>query len=360
MPQIPKRTSLISLTAEAVYQAIEEGLWLSSLPGERELADRFQVSRPTLREALKILQREGIIDVSHGKRRQILVSHRDVVPPRTVVAAVSQMPPHLMSPMTTFYMNELRKHVQKSRLQLEVITDPGVRHSMPHQALETLVSDRNIACWILLSVTEKTQHWFAGRNLPTLIVGSCYPGVTLPSLDIDYRAVCRHAVATFLRNGHRGIAFLTPANKVAGDEASEDAFSQAVHQSGHSDARGTIIHHNGTRVDICRKLARISVLERPPTALLVSRPLHLLTAHTFLLKQGVRIPGQLSLICRDNDAYLGQLVPDVARYLFRRRHFADRLSRLAIQLATTGNISPRQYHVVPQFHAGETIAPPGA
>jgi GntR family transcriptional regulator, transcriptional repressor for pyruvate dehydrogenase complex len=36
------------------------------LPSERELAERFQVSRPTVREAMKALSILGIVDVHHG------------------------------------------------------------------------------------------------------------------------------------------------------------------------------------------------------------------------------------------------------------------------------------------------------
>ena len=39
----------------------------SSLPGERELAEQIGVTRPTLREALQRLARDGWLDIQHGK-----------------------------------------------------------------------------------------------------------------------------------------------------------------------------------------------------------------------------------------------------------------------------------------------------
>jgi DNA-binding LacI/PurR family transcriptional regulator len=357
MLQLPKRASLISQTADALRQAIEEGVWHEALPGERELADRFQISRPTLREALKILQRDGMVDVAHGKRRRILSPHpAGGATRRATITAISQDPPHLMSPLSIFYMNELRKHIQKAGLELNVFADRHLRSPSPENLLESQVRNENVACWILLSVTEAVQRWFDEHHLPAIVAGSCYPGVQLPSLDLDYRAVCRHAVGVFLRHGHRRLAFLTQAAKVAGDEASEEGFQQAVNESGHPDATAIFYRHNGTLEDICRKLDRLLRAPSRPTALLVSRPSHLLTALSHLQHSGVRVPRDISLIARDNDPYLNHIVPDLTRYTFRRRHFADRLARLVIQVATTGATPRRQHRIIPQFHPGATVA----
>ena len=43
----------------------------SSLPGERDLAEQLGVTRPTLREALQRLQRDGWIDIQHGKPTRV-------------------------------------------------------------------------------------------------------------------------------------------------------------------------------------------------------------------------------------------------------------------------------------------------
>jgi|SRR5271157_146323 len=43
----------------------------SGLPGERDLAEQLGVTRPTLREALQRLGRDGWIDVQHGKPTRV-------------------------------------------------------------------------------------------------------------------------------------------------------------------------------------------------------------------------------------------------------------------------------------------------
>src|SRR5215510_11809678 len=59
-------------TADEVVQQVEslilEGVLSSGdrLPGERELARQFEVSRPILRDALKALEQRGLLVTRHG------------------------------------------------------------------------------------------------------------------------------------------------------------------------------------------------------------------------------------------------------------------------------------------------------
>src|SRR5512147_3175492 len=43
----------------------------STLPGERDLAEQIGVTRPTLREALQRLARDGWLDIQHGKPTRV-------------------------------------------------------------------------------------------------------------------------------------------------------------------------------------------------------------------------------------------------------------------------------------------------
>ncbi|MEN4099414.1 MAG: GntR family transcriptional regulator, partial [Anaerolineaceae bacterium] len=44
----------------------------SNLPGERELAVQFGVTRPTLREVLQRLERDGWVEIRQGKPTRVL------------------------------------------------------------------------------------------------------------------------------------------------------------------------------------------------------------------------------------------------------------------------------------------------
>ena len=56
---------------ELLEKAITSGEYTvgSQLPSEKTLAERFGVGRPSIREALFLLQQQGFVDVTSGSRR---------------------------------------------------------------------------------------------------------------------------------------------------------------------------------------------------------------------------------------------------------------------------------------------------
>jgi GntR family transcriptional regulator len=63
------RVTLTQSCAEALEEAIEGGAYRpgSRLPSEAELAEQLAVSRPTLRESLRLLEERGMIRRRHGR-----------------------------------------------------------------------------------------------------------------------------------------------------------------------------------------------------------------------------------------------------------------------------------------------------
>lgn len=61
------------LTESRLIRAFLDGTFPinSHLPGERELAELLGVTRPTLREALQRLERDGFVEIQHGKPTRV-------------------------------------------------------------------------------------------------------------------------------------------------------------------------------------------------------------------------------------------------------------------------------------------------
>ena len=65
------------------------------LPTEAQLTQRFGISRPALREALKLLEQDDIIHVEHGRGRFVsALSAVQVERPITVFESVTDMTRH--------------------------------------------------------------------------------------------------------------------------------------------------------------------------------------------------------------------------------------------------------------------------
>lgn len=71
--RVPKAAELV---ADTIRRSIIRGELAdgASLPAEARLIERFQISRPTIREAIRILESEGLVSVSRGARGGAKVS----------------------------------------------------------------------------------------------------------------------------------------------------------------------------------------------------------------------------------------------------------------------------------------------
>ncbi len=115
----PKRP--LDHTEESLIKAILDGSFPigSKLPGERKLAEMLGVTRPTLREALRRLERDGWFTVQHGKATVVndywkdgrmnilstLVQHATDLP-KNFVANLLQV----RADMAPSYMREALRH----------------------------------------------------------------------------------------------------------------------------------------------------------------------------------------------------------------------------------------------------------
>lgn len=355
--EIPKRLSLSAQAATSIRKAIDEGTWEEFLPSERRLCEFFQVSRPTIRTALHLLAKEGLLDIRHGRRNRLLQNSREADRRRSrLVGLVTHEPFSRMSLTTYQGIGEMRTHMAEHGFATEVLVCPPRSPRVQRRKLEDFLRQNRVFCCVLLSVSKELQQWFSEHSVPALVLGSCHPGVILPSLDVDYRSVCRHAAGIFLSKGHRRIALLVPNSAVAGDLASEEGFREAVEQRPDcSDARALIVRHNGTAKNISQKLNVLFNSHTPPTALLVAKPQDVFIVIIYLLKRGLAVPDTVSFMARDHDHIFETVSPPIAHYISGDEVFAHRLSKLMLQMVSQGFLAPERSLIFPKYFPGATV-----
>jgi DNA-binding LacI/PurR family transcriptional regulator len=355
MNSLPQRRSLVSQTVEVLREKMDAGVWPDSLPGERELSAGLHISRPTLRAALELLRGEGRLDVSHGQRRRVRqMAPRPIDPSRrTRVVLISPLPLHRMPPFVMFWVHELRRYLIDEGFFLEILVRPVANTARPEKHLERMVKENPATVWVLLLSNEPMQRWFETRGLSSVVAGSRFGGVNLPSVDVDSHAVCRHAATLLSRKGREHIALLLPEGRTAGDEASERGFLEGAALN--AGVRATILRHQGTPDNVCQKLEQHLGSKSRISGLLVARSVHALTAFTYLQKRGVLMPKELSFISRDNDGFLEHVVPRLTRYACDPLAFARRVSRVVLRLTMEGPISNQRILLMPELVKGETL-----
>jgi LacI family transcriptional regulator len=355
--EIPKRFSLSAQAAASIAKAIDAGTWEEFLPSERRLCELFQISRPTIRTALHLLAKEGRIEIHQGRRNRLLAPTADTNRRQNRLVGLITHEPVAHMPLSSYQrISEMRSSLAEQGFATEILVCPPHSARTQRRKIEDFVRQNRVFCCVLLSVSQELQSWFSEHSVPALVLGSCHPDVTLPSLDVDYRSVCRHAAGIFLGKGHRRLALLVPNSAVAGDLASEAGFREAVAQRPASeDARAHIIRHNGTAQSISMKLDALFNSPQAPTALLVAKPQHVFIVIIYLLKRGLSVPDTVSFMARDYDHSFETVMPPIAHYGFGDESFYHRLSRLLLQMVSQGYLSPEPNLIFPKYNAGGTV-----
>ena len=276
------------------------------------------------------------------------------------VALLSPESLERLRPTLTLWIDELRALLNEQGCRLHIFYGPQFYRANPDAALERLLTQHSHGCWVLTLSNEATQRWFERKGVPCVVAGSVYAGVKLPFRDLDHRAICRHAAGTLLRLGHRRLALLMQKSRRAGDIESEAGFIESVRQSAHEDAEVVVATHDATVAGICRALRRLTEQKVPPTALLVANAYHYLTISTSLAHAGWRVPDDISIVSRDEDAFLTFMLPEPARYVARPQVMAKALLRAVIELLGGGGLSTLEGRIMPDFIPGGTLAGPAS
>ena len=357
MKQLPHKTSLVSQTATVLKDEIHSGAWKKWLPGEHELCAELHVSRVTLRAALKQLQREGWVKSSRGRRREIINAPSRRRPTKShEVVLLTPSSLESSEPFAMFWIDSLREQLGSAGYHLNIHVRRAAYGRQPVRTLTTLIERLNPAAWVLCDSTAQIQHHFSGAGAPCVIAGSRHSGVSLPSVDVNYRAACHHAVGQFLAKGHVRLAFLNPASGLAGDWDSEMGFLEGAAQTRRPDVEARVVRHDNTMSGVCRELTALLRRPNPPTGFLVSLPMHVLTVMGFLMSRGLHFPREVALISRDDDSLLPHMYPAVARYAANPTFHARKLAKAVLALARGEVVAATEHKIIPRFIKGETLS----
>jgi hypothetical protein len=361
--RIPKRASLVEETTAVLKEGIAGGRWLEVLPGEHELGAELHISRSTLRKALQLLYRQGVLaGGGHGKRHQVVATARrgrhaaGGAWQGTEVRVLCSLPERELISLTKTALQHFHSEVEAANLKFRFECAPRLKSRRPGTYLKLLTDQPGVAGWVLLGASAEVQHWFAESGLPAMVFGARFPGVRLPCAEYASHAVGRHAGLEFLRRGHRRIAFIHPAVNFAGDNQCDDGLREAVRQQG-GEAEVIDGKFEPTQPGIRRTMELLLARQSPPTAFFVTQPNFVWPVIGCLQLAGRVIPRDAAVISRANDLFLATAVPEVARYRHDGANLGKVAARLMVSLINGGTDPTSSRTVMPEFIAGETIGP---
>lgn len=223
----------------------------------------------------------------------------------------------------------------------------------PSSGLERILQRHPNTIWVLHKMPVAVQRWFASHDLPAVVFGSVFPGISLPGVDVDFRATGHHAAGICLARGCTRITVLVHRTPLAGDSRAVDAITDELEKRGAP--RPHVMRYDFNRMrlmdgldhEIVGKLGQCD-------ALIISNYHHLLTVLPHLLRRGVRIPEDISLVYLNNALAVERLSPLPDRYDSGTRLIRRLVS--AIRTLAEGGI-PKSSLLIPNMLEGETLRP---
>lgn len=363
MPLTVRRLSVIEQTTELLQNAIAGGRWKTWLPGERDMSRQLGISRTSYRVALQSLAAAGWIDQVQGKGTR--VRRRPARWSAQTPVEIGLILPRMLGqlrPSVSVWIDELRARLAAEGHTLALFHGDRFYARHPGPTLRTLTREHPAACWILVMSTLPAQQWFADHGVPCVVAGTVHGATPLPYVNVDFRAVCRHAAGVLLSAGHRRLVLLNRRlpgpdsnQRGAGDREGEAGFLEAISLA--SQARGSVIYHDYSSDGVARALRQAVGGSAPATGIVITDPHCYLAAISYLAERRLRVPQDVSLISRDHDTFLEFLRPIPARYQLNPETYAH---RVLTQVRQTGRRQASAAVIFPTFVPGKSVGPPPA
>lgn len=321
--------------------------------GKRPLGGGTGVGGDTVDAALQALEAEGLL-VNQGRRRGRLVAAPQGRT-RRVGIRVGML---YFEPVDRRldYMVELEHELGEAGhvvvLSPRTLNEVGMEVGRVARMVEATEAD----AWVVMAGSGGVLEWFAGWDKPVMALFGRRRGLKIAGVGPDKSPEMTKVVKTLVGLGHRRIVLLArKVRRLPQPGAAEKAFMDALAAEGI--AAGTY-HLPDWDESVEGYHARLEELFRftPPTALIVDEAPFFVAAQQFLAGRGLRVPGDVSLVCTDYDATFEWCRPEISHIRWDSRPLVKRILQWAGHVSR-GTKDLRQTLTRAEFVTGGTIGP---
>lgn len=341
--------------AEHLSHEIRIGRWKESIPGIHQLADELGVNHKTVKNALTILENEGlVIPQGAGKRRKIDRSGKAMTERQLRICILAADP----DTKQRDYM--LNLHHELVEAGHHAFFAPGSLEEMRMNLKRVirLVDQIEADAWLVSAGPRDILEWFAHQDLPAFALFGRRGGLPIASIGPDHLTATTEMTQRLIELGHRRIVLLCRVGRrlpIPG--ASERVFLDTLKAGGIEPSAYHLPDWEETPEGLHHCLESLFQVT-PPTALIMDEPPFLVGALQFLGRHHIRVPEDVSLISNDPDASYEWCHPSVAHVQWDSRPWVRRVVRWAANVSK-GKDDRRQSVTKSGFFEGGTVGPVG-
>jgi DNA-binding LacI/PurR family transcriptional regulator len=349
------RPSIAELTAEHLREGLRAGRWRKVLPGVGRLAAELDVSRDTVRAALRLLESEGLLG-AQGLGRSRAVTALGVEHPRLRVGLLLHNA--LSDEQSKVAQVLLRIQSDLGLLDHEVFCLPKTQVQLRHdiRRITHLLGQHPADAWIVVAGSRELLEWCAVQATPCLALYGRSEGLRLAGTGPDKRPACLAATRQLLGLGHRRIVMIVRnARRLPTPGKVERAFLDelAAHGIPTGDYNLPAWEENPKGF---LKLLESLFGSTPPTAMIISETAQFVAAMEFLARRRLHVPEQVSLVSTNDDAAFAWCLSGIAQISSDPKPIVRRVVRW-VSSVRKGAADRRSIAFPAQFVSGGSIGP---
>lgn len=290
-------------------EEISRGRWSETLPGIPFLTAELDVCHKTVESALKQLTGEGLLKNQGAGRPRRIVRRKDDGKGRKLRVAllVWDVPDRSLN-----YIVDLQHRLTEAGHSVFHTPKTLMELKMDLPRVIRMVEQTQADAWVVGSGSLEVLEWFAQQEAPVYAIFGRWQNLPIAATGPSQEDATHQATKALLKLGHRRIVMLIRRqHRLPVPNILVKSFWAILKEHGIRDPGFSLPDWDETRQGLQDCLWALFQVT-PPTALIVDEPLLFTAALHFLTASGLRVPREVSLICRDPDPNFAWCVPSIA------------------------------------------------
>ncbi len=329
------------------------GRWHGTMPGKHQLAGELGVNNKTIEAALRQLEKAGLL-VAQGPGRRRLIQ----LPAGSTRSAlrIAFLLNEGEQDRQTFYHMELHHALSEAGHSVLYAPKSLVELNFDEKRVASLVRQTQADAWVIYAGSRNVLEWFAGQPVPAFALFGHRVGVKIAAVGPDKLRAYATATRQLIELGHRRIVLLCRRlRRLPQPGASEATFLSTLEVHGIPAGEYNLPDWKETDAgfQVClNALFRVT----PPTGLIVEEASYFVAVLQFLARRGIRVPGDVSLVCTDDDLAFAHCEPPIARITWDSRPLVRRIVHWAANVSQ-GKPDLRHTQTPAKYLPGGTVGP---
>lgn len=350
-----KRLSVIEQSAAHIRNSINSGVWAGKLPGVVRLAEELGVSKLTMRAAIRILEDEGLVELSeNGYSRYAKPKTVEVRKERVGIMMAEALSTETATIQKLVY--EIMQQLESSGFEPFVYQEDllSMRHDI--KRLETVITGSPADIHIVVAGSFEVLEWFSKQDKPCLALFGRASSLPISFVGIDKLEVTEEALKYLIKAGHKRIVKLTRSERRSPTlGVLERRFIEVLDSHGIEASRYNLPDWEETPEGLNNLLEGLFKLT-PPTAIFTDETSVWVAVQQFLAQNKILVPQDVSVIASDYDPSFSWCYQTPSHFSWH----AGTIVRHAVKWVTglkSGKVENKLKLYPSEFVVGDTIGP---